>query len=506
MLLNDSLGVSEFYDGAFLEKSGVRPPVLVAEPQLKPVQALYLAGEDDPAANTVPGATSRPATFVGKGINVLTASGPTFANLKSQLLSEEALAQQACEVEDSPFSHSESRASEKFVDLFTSDEFSASVGTGEKLVFFSANLSTRFGSSEKITGNIIFYNAMAQIIMETHTLAAKYTGPNLGAAIHKSIQPILEKAAPEDIFSWYGTHIVSKASAGGCIHIDGSFVSDSKVTTREFQVAANVACSYAKANSEYKMTQEEERVAKNTIITATAYGGNEHIIVDLHRLEDIYAKIAEWGASIVKTRKLSLAQIHSYQPIWDAVSSETQKKALKEAFFKSARERFNIVANYFKIDPIGKEPVLVFPQAMMTSLRGNFAKGGFVSRPQATGHFKGVVSVDSPAHAKILGLYRMYTHDDDTVSFRHSLTDMFVSVRPYSSSKACNFGDMQQLYADGEGIEIRQKFIMEKGTVGHRLKSCLTGKYVRVVALEGAMFLFADAEQKAALEFEFVTV
>lgn len=422
---------------------------------------------------------------VGQGINVITATGPNVESLKSTLLIPKVY-------QDKNFIHktrvnlaeSASLASDQFCEIFESKEISAGIKTGSGIAFFTGEISTKYGTSSKLSSTAKFYTAVASVESNKYALAASFALPK---TMREIIDPVVlcqidsPEVTPQELFSTYGTHIVTAASVGGCIQVHGLYQGETAITTTKFGAAIDVGCAYVSASAKAEANAEQKAIISSSNIKCKSYGGDISVVASMHSFEQIKESFSEWAKSIRQEENQVLSKIYEYCPIWCLAESKKRQDQIKNEFLKLAEENYEALAKYFQIS------------TRVSLLTAISTQQGKRSR------FLAVMPTDSTIRIipkpNDFTQFEKVPNSKDTVCFKNLKIKKYMGVSCDPSGK-----ENGMLYVDSATTGPRQEFTLEPVGKLFRMKSLHTGGYV---AWHNTPNLFADGSKSEALLFEF---
>lgn len=429
-------------------------------------------------------------TYVGQGINVITASGPNVESLKPALFVPEAYRTgDVIHTSQMNLSESASQASEDFTEVFQSSEISSELKTGAGLVFFSGGISAKYGTSGKLEQTAKFYSAIASVETAKHAVAAPYLLPEgMRRIVHPLVQKYIDDPTtpPRLLFEVYGTHIVSAASIGGCIQVNGVYKSDKQISNSEFQAAIDLGCSYISAHAEGKATQEQQRIISSTSIHCKSYGGDVTVAASMHSFDEISKAFKVWAESIRAKENQVLSKVYAYRPLWELAQKAERREEIKNAFIELGKENYSAVARYFQIS---------VPMTISTPLRT--IDGELLIAYML---LLGIDSYIRPSVMRKLSpnfIFEKIPYPDGTVCFRSKASGQYVGVCVCPDGKERNW-----LYANCTAIEDRQRFELEVEAKRYRIRSCHNGMYVTARHEESGIHFVTNGTKAEALLFE----
>lgn len=429
-------------------------------------------------------------TYVGQGINVVTATGPNVESLKPALFIPEVYKTgDVIHTSQMNLSESASQASDDFTEVFQSSEISSELKTGAGLVFFSGGISAKYGTSGKLEQSAKFYSAIASAETAKHAVAAPYLLPEgMRRIIHPIVQKYIDDPAtpPRLLFEVYGTHIVSAASIGGCIQVNGVYKSEKQISNSEFQAAIDLGCSYISAHAEGKATQEQQRIISSTSIHCKSYGGDVTVAASMHSFDEISKAFKAWAESIRAKGNQVLSKVYAYRPLWDLAQKVERREEIKNAFIELAMENYATVSQYFQIS---------IPMTISTPLRtleGELLVA-FMLLPGLNEYIRPSAMVKlSPGF-----IFEKIPYPDGTVCFRSQASGRYVGVCVSPGGRERNW-----LYANCTAIEDRQRFMLEVEAKRYRIRSCYNGMYVTARREDASIHFVANGTKAEALLFE----
>lgn len=432
-------------------------------------------------------------TYVGQGINVITATGPNVESLTAPLFIPQVY-QGGSYIHVSPINLSESasQASDEFTQVFKSQEISASLKTGDGLAFFSGGLSAKYGTGDKLTETAKFYSAVASVETSKHMLSAAFlNGKDMRRIVFPQVLKQIDdpSIAPQTLFEVYGTHLVTGASLGGCIQVNGLYRSSERITNAQFQAAVDLGCAYISAHAQAEATQEQKRIIASTSIHCKSYGGDVTVAASMHSFEEISKSFKEWAQSIRTLDNQVLSKVYSYFPLWTLAADKARRDAIERAFIALAQANYAAVAKYFKI----QAPVMLL--APVRTLEGKLLTACMRVMPD----YAVVPYVPGKPNSSVI--FDKIPYAEDIVCLLNQFSGHYLSVAISPGGE-----DKGLLYANGTAVGTRQQFILEPVDTHFLIKSCHNGCYITARRFPSCVSLIADGSREEALHFEVMRV
>jgi len=290
-------------------------------------------------------------TFVGYGIKAF--GGPTFAEaLGPQLFKNEVYADSKPTDGNSYISSSRlNQSAENYVvvrnnlgDVYNGLNFSEglNVSGDANVPWFSGGVKAQYGDKKTIGIESKYYSYIYSWVTKKHTLDPLYMfGEFMQDILDSNTVTALNdpNTAPKTLFEKLGTHIILSASIGGEANISGLYNSFTSASEDDMKTALD----FKNHTGSTTLTDEQKRIASQTVLTVNAKGGNAITGVTL---ENLSAKLEQWAPTI--TGKETLANIYTLMPIWEVAKDSNRKAALQKYFSDSVNTQNAYLSNYFK--------------------------------------------------------------------------------------------------------------------------------------------------------------
>lgn len=235
-----------------------------------------------------------------------------------------------------------------------SKELSTSVGMSGNYMFFSASVSTNFGSSlqtnSKSYVSTIFYN------LRNYKLYIKPTA-DLSKYVLPDVQNYLETKPPKEIFQNYGTHVLVNFDAGGRLNYNTAISSEYCSSLSEFSLNArakfNSGFASASISIDTSKTEASETFEQNCAESIFTYGGNG---IDGRQMQYDLNVFNNWQQSVKDNPSIAGFSKTSLVPIWEFCKSSTRKNYLQSQFIDYAKDKASeipssIIFNGLKLVP-----------------------------------------------------------------------------------------------------------------------------------------------------------
>jgi len=282
-------------------------------------------------------------TFIGYGIKAF--GGPTFAEaLGPQLLKNEVYADTtACDgnscISSSYLGQSESYTviREHLGDVYTGRNFNADVN----IPWISGAVNKQYGGKQTLHSESKYYSYIYSWVTNKHTIDGLLT---FGEFLRDKLDSLTVTAlndpntAPNTVFEKLGTHIILSASIGGEANISGLYNSITSASEDDMKTALDFK-SYTGSKT---LTDEQKRIASQTVLTVNSWGGDPLAGITL---ENLGTKLEQWAPTI--TGKETIANIYSLMPIWEVAKDSNRKAALQKYFNDSVNTQNSYLSNYF---------------------------------------------------------------------------------------------------------------------------------------------------------------
>lgn len=291
-------------------------------------------------------------TYLGYGIDLINAKGPFVSELKGPLFKSENYFNNKIDSVQGQHSNIESKMSSSISEALSNLNLNASIKTGKLIPFFSGGLNFHYG--KKGTNNKVtkVYTSKITILSKKQTFDVDFRSKEeIRKCMREAFLAEVNKSenSPKYIFETYGTHFIAEALIGGMMHITGIYVSEEGVDENELAAAIDMACSYASAALDAKLTDGQKSLLEKTHIKAVCNGGDASVLVGFSHIsyKEIGSVIQKWGSSFTNPQGHVLAYVNKYTPIWDLAEQPERAKELEDAFYRLAEDTDKLICQCF---------------------------------------------------------------------------------------------------------------------------------------------------------------
>jgi hypothetical protein len=298
-------------------------------------------------------------TFVGYGINLF--NGPTFADAVIYPLLSRNIYDGNKYISKVSFNQAESFTfvSDKLSDVYSSLNIDAKIGTGKSVPFFSANVSAHYGNSKQVKSQTKFYKYIYSSVMDKHTLnPLSYAAPETRSQIFDPIVFNLindNNTAPQTLFEYIGTHVITSCGIGGSATISALYDSDEFAEDTDIKAALDFSSAWVSGEAKTGLIGKQKIVHDQSTITVNYRGGTTTIVGTIP--EAIAPQLKTWAESIKDAP--TLGYIYTVLPIWELASNQTRADEIKKAFEGRAADINHSLLGYFSKNEVPKEPFIV---------------------------------------------------------------------------------------------------------------------------------------------------
>lgn len=422
--------------------------------------------------------------FIGRGIDLAKASGPYTNYLKRAVLKIDKTSEivKSLPVKEGNINY---QSSESLSELYSSWNIEASIDIATP--FFSGGFKADYSNSTRHESCNRFFKGIISIKGFTHVLSPKEEQTSVSDALVDYLikEGYVDAVALQNInnmpiielFSQYGTHVITGGLSGGSIQVTAKYGSSSTVTAEKFSSTLKFACGYVTGESKGGFSEEQKKLLTSVELNATSRGGDPRIIGNLHDYKAIPDTFEKWAKSVTED-SFVMTDIISAIPIWEFCTKVDRKEAIKSVYSGTNQRIFLDIENYFP-SPKQKEVVSIYHgDYNQFKLIKGYKDYAFLGNGEALLLEKECVSTDIYR----LRLVNPISQDSYLCVARHGFYADYVNL-DFTGNKNSQYSH----------------FFLEKAGIGKNkyfIKSIGQGQYVGAVSFQGGLVLHCDNSRK----------
>ncbi|MCL2031000.1 MAG: hypothetical protein FWG93_05590, partial [Oscillospiraceae bacterium] len=136
--------------------------------------------------------------------------------------------------------------------------------------------------------------------------------------------------APRELFSRYGTHIISSFTQGGRFDAYYIYRGPREITEDAFRAAINAAFTYMTATGEVALRGEHAQILEDTVITL-GFTGSEGVFAGQTPLREARSRFSVWYENLTLDN-CAISKLDRLIPIWELADGEARRAELQEAY------------------------------------------------------------------------------------------------------------------------------------------------------------------------------